>query len=71
MPLNPDKLRELRKERDLIQMDVAKILGITDRQYKSYESGVVDPPISRLETLADFYNISTDYLLGRSDKRKP
>ena len=63
-------LYKLRKERKLTQEDIAKELQIGLRSYRRYESGEREPTASLLVQMADFYNVSLDYLVGRSDKRK-
>lgn len=65
------RLRDLREDRDLTQQDVAKILGTTTQYYQKYEKGIRPLPVERLEQLADFYETSTDYLLGRTSVSKP
>lgn len=66
-----NRLRELREDRDLTQADVAKILKTTQQQYSKYELGIRLIPVEKLMTLALFYNTSMDYLLGKTDIRKP
>ena len=65
------RLRDLREGRDLTQKEVAEILGTSFQYYQKYESGVRPIPVDRLEVLADFYQTSTDYLLGRTAIREP
>ena len=60
------RLRDLREDSDLIQRQVAEILGIDQRVYSTYETGKRDLPLQHLITLADFYHVTTDYLLGRA-----
>ena len=60
------RLRDLREDSDLTQRQVAEILGIDQRVYSTYETGKRDLPLQHLITLADFYNVTTDYLLGRA-----
>lgn len=61
------RMRDLREDRDLKQEDVAKILNITRQQYQLYESGKRKLPIDLLIELCEFYDISSDYLLGLTD----
>lgn len=61
------RLRDLREDRDLLQKDVANILGITQTVYSRYERGFQTIPVIHLLKLADFYNTSTDYILGRTN----
>ena len=50
-------------------MDMAELLGITDVHYRRVEAGRVNIPTLTLCALADYFGVSTDYLLGRSDER--
>ena len=63
-------MEKLRKERKLSQNDMAKFLGITRQGYGNYESGARRPDNETLQKLADFFEVSTDYLLGRTDDPK-
>ena len=65
------RIRELREDRDLTQTAIAKILHITQRAYSRYETGEREIPIPSLCVLADFHNVSVDYLLGKTDIPKP
>ena len=69
--MNINRLREIREDKDLKQDDVAKALGIKQQQYSEYERGTVLISIEKLDKLADFYDTSVDYLIGRTDERKP
>ena len=62
------RLRDLREDRDLLQKDIAKILNCSQVCYSRYESGKRDLPTDVLILLADFYGVTTDYILGRTDK---
>ena len=64
-----DRLRVLRKERKVSQKELAEYLGISIRGYQFYESEDNEPNIKMLIALADFYGVTIDYLVGRSDKR--
>lgn len=64
------KLKDLRIDNDLYQKEVANILKTTKQQYGFYESGKRDIPIDLLIKLADFYHVSTDYILGRTNKKE-
>ncbi len=59
------RLRDLREDKDLKQQDIAVILGISQTVYSRYERGYQPIPVIHLIKLADFYNCSTDYILGR------
>ena len=65
------RLKDLREDKDLTQNDIAKILNTTQQQYSKYEIGIRLIPIDKLNKLADFYKTSTDYILGRTNIRKP
>ena len=60
------RLRDLREDADRTQSDIAKVLGTTAQYYGRYEKGEIDLPLSRAIQLADYYDISLDYLAGRS-----
>lgn len=62
-------LKQLREERKIRQTDLAELLNITPRHYQKIEYGKVNLPTLTLCTLADYYGVTTDYLLGRSDVR--
>ena len=63
------RIRDLREDNDLTQREIAKILGMSQTGYFKYETGENDIPTGVLIKLADFYKTTTDYLLGRSDKK--
>ena len=65
------RLKEIREDRDYKQKDIAKVLNTTQQQYSKYEIGIRVIPIEQLEKLADFYNLSIDYIIGRTNERKP
>ena len=69
--MNINRLKEIRKDRDFTQTDVAKYLGMKQQQYSEYEIGKRLIPIETLDKLADYYDTSIDYLVGRTDERKP
>lgn len=60
-----DLLAELRQDRKMTQRDLAEILFVTDGTISNYENGVHLPDIDKLVELADYFNVTTDYLLGR------
>ena len=64
------RIRNLREDMDMTQTDMAKNLFISQRTYSHYESGGHDIPTEVLVRLADFYDVSVDYLLNRTDKRE-
>jgi len=63
-------LRDLRVDNDLKQSDVAELIGTTQQQYSKYETGESDLPLRALAVLADKYDVSADYLMGRTDCRE-
>ena len=65
------RLRDLREDRDMNQTQIAKFLGMSQTGYSKYETGENDIPTEVLIRLAQFYQTSTDYLLGLTDERKP
>ena len=64
------RIRDLREDKDLNQTQVAKILGMSQTGYSKYETGENDLPTAILIKLADFYDVSIDYLLNRTDEPK-
>jgi len=66
-----NRLRDLREDKDLKQKDIAELLNIHQTTYSDYELDRLNIPISSLHILADFYHVSTDYLLGRTNKKDP
>ena len=71
LPKFAQRLKELRKEKGLTQVEMAKFIDRTESNYQKLEYGTVNVPALTLEKLADFFDVSTDYLLGRDDRRKP
>lgn len=69
--MNIQRLKEIREDKDLYQKDIAEILKTSQKQYSMYETGIRLIPIDKLSKLADFYNTSIDYLIGKTDTRKP
>ena len=66
-----NRIKELREDKDLRQKDLAKILNISQQQYARYELEESEMCYDQLNKLADYYNTSIDYLLYRTDERKP
>jgi transcriptional regulator with XRE-family HTH domain len=64
-----ENLKKLRKENKKTQTQMATYLGITQSAYAMYESGDRTPPADMLNKLADYFNVSVDYLLGRTETR--
>ena len=66
-----NRLRDLREDKDLKQKDMAELLKIHQTTYSDYELGKLNIPIATLHYLADFYKVSVDYLLGRTNRKDP
>lgn len=64
------RIKELRNEKKLKQTDLAGIIGCTPNHYQKIEYGRINVPATTLMILADYFNVSVDYLLGRSDERE-
>ena len=65
------RIRDLREDRDLCQRELAELLQVHQTTYSDYELGRVNIPVLALHKLADFYGVSIDYLLGRTDIKEP
>lgn len=63
-----NRLKELREKQNIMAKDIAALLQISYRNYQRYEKGEIDPPTSKTLLLAEFYNVSMDYLIGRTNK---
>ena len=61
------RIRDLREDHDLTQKEVAGLLGIQQTVYSRYERGFQNIPLEHLLFLADYYQVSTDYILGRTN----
>lgn len=66
-----NRLKEIREDNSLTQSDIAKVLNTTQQQYSKYELGIQILPLEKINILANYYNTSIDYLIGRTDERKP
>jgi len=64
------KLKELRKNKNLTQKQVALELGLSERNYQHYEAGTKKPSFDGLINLSNYFNVTTDYLLGLSDNKE-
>ena len=64
------RIRDLREDKDLTQVKMGEILCCSQRVYSNYERGDIDIPTTVLIKLADFHNVSVDYLLGRTNNPK-
>ena len=65
------RLKDIREDRDITQKEIADYLHIKQNTYSQYESGKRQLPIEALIALADYYHVTTDYLLGVSDIPNP
>lgn len=65
------RIKDLREDQDKTQQQIADILHCNVTVYRRYEKGVRDIPTSFLIKLADYYQVSLDYLVGRSEKKHP
>lgn len=63
-----NKIKLLREEKNILQEDLAKILGVTQKTISNYENETRDIPTESLKILSEYFNVSIDYLLGKSDK---
>ena len=63
------KIRNLREDRDLSQAEIAKVIKTTQQQYSKIENGKADISGEKLKLLAEYYNISVDYILEHTDKK--
>lgn len=61
------RLRDLREDNNLYQKQIANIIKVSQQYYSEYEKGNRPIPIEKLIILADYYNVSLDYLVGRSN----
>lgn len=64
------RLQEIRKSEKITQEQLAEIIGVKANTISQYESGVREPNIRTLIDLADLFDVTVDYLIGRSDERK-
>lgn len=70
MDILAERLLKLRKDKKLSRKEVAQATGMAERTYQRYENAEREPDASALLALADFYDVSADYLLGRTDNPK-
>ena len=64
-----ERLKELRLEKGLSQIEVAKWISVSRTSYTKYETGVYEPSIDTLVKLAEFYGVTVDYIIGHSNQR--
>lgn len=64
------RIRDLREDADLTQTELSKKLNISQRAYSHYENGTRDIPTNILISIADFYDVSVDYILERTNHKR-
>ena len=62
------RLKDLREDNELMQKEIAAVLGIDQRVYSNYETGKREIPVHLVVILAKYYRVSTDYILGLTDR---
>lgn len=67
MQILAKRLKELRENRRIYQKEIAEYLGLSFRGYQDYETNQTEPKLKTLIAIADYYHVSVDYLLGRTD----
>lgn len=67
MQILAKRLKELRENRRMYQKEIAEYLGLSFRGYQDYETNQSEPKIATLIAIADYYQVSIDYLVGRTD----
>ena len=65
-----ERLKDLREDKDLLQKDIAKILNMSQQQYSRIETGENDIRLDSIIKLSYFYEVSTDYILGLTNKKE-
>lgn len=65
------KLKQLRQGKKITQMDLAKILEVDNTTISKWESDIYEPEMTAIKKIADYFNVSIDYLLGRTDNPDP
>ena len=65
-----ERIRELREDNDITQQEIARYLGTTQQVYSRYENGENEMPVRHIIALSRLYKVTTDYILGLTDKMK-
>lgn len=65
-----ERIRDLREDNDLKQKDPASYLSVDQSTYSDYENGRINVPVDMLIKIAEYYNVSLDYLVGRSNTKE-
>ena len=71
MPKYFSRLKDLREDHDLTQAQVAEVIGTSQQHYGKYETGKIVIPFDRVVALAEFYNVSLDYIAGYINEPRP
>lgn len=71
IPFRGDRLRSLREEKKLTQEELGKAINVTKVSISGYENSNRNPDIETLHQIADYFEVSSDYLMGRSDVKNP
>ncbi len=66
-----ERLKMLREQNEKLQKDIASVLNMKQQQYQRYENGTTEMSIGLLDILADYYNTSVDYIIGRTNEKRP
>lgn len=66
-----NRLKQLRKEKGLTQTELAKLINIGNKTISDYERNITSPDIETLNVIAGYFNVSTDYLLGKTNQKNP
>ena len=64
-----ENIRNLREDNDKVQVELAEYLNVKQTTYSKYELGKINVPVEVLIKLADYYNVTIDYLVGRSKEK--
>lgn len=67
--MNYKRLKILRLESDMTQAELGKMLGVGRTTINGYEQGIIEPPSDRLRMISEIFEVTTDYLMGKSDSR--
>ena len=65
-----ENIRNLREDNDKVQVELAEYLNVKQTTYSKYELGKINVPVEVLIKLADYYDVTIDYLVGRSKEKK-
>lgn len=65
-----ERIRDLREDNDLKQKDLASYLSVDQSTYSDYDNGRINVPVDMLIKIAEYYNVSLDYLVGRSNTKE-